>query len=194
VTLALRAYRLRWVLPCQLALAIVGSLFGNISVAVPSLSGVGAVPVAMLSALLGVILLALPINATWPVARTVSVRDPAMVLMTANAVVLVPIMLASVILGLVWVGSAGFEYLGTFSWLLSIQLLVGTLLSGRFQALGPTVYVMLCALLGRVDSSVQPWAWPLADVPAIAHAGTGLGALVLAVALFAVLGLHDAEN
>ncbi|MFN7149865.1 MAG: hypothetical protein ACK4V6_10330 [Microthrixaceae bacterium] len=192
--LALLAFHVRWILPLQLLLAVLGGFFGKLTVAVPSLSGGGQLPVTLLCAMLGVILLALPTNSTWPANRTVATRPPAVVLAAVVGITIAPAMLTGVALGLVADASTGLQYVGSYMWLLAIQLSLGVLVSGRMQALGPALYVLVCALLGRVDSSVQPWAWPLADIaPAIALS-IGCVSLAIATILLLVMGLHDAEG
>lgn len=187
--LALRTHQLRWILPFELAVATFGGLLGSGFIYVPTLSGMGAVPVTMIAALAATVTLAFPINAAWPAARTTSVRRPAIVAASVLAMISVAVAAIAVLLGLMQVPAA-YTYLGTFAWLLAMQLLVGILVSGTYQAMAPVIYVLLCALLGRSDSSVQPWAWPLADFSTAASLGLGAGALGIAMALFAVFGLH----
>lgn len=111
----------------------------------------------------------------------------------ALAVLLAPVVGVGVLLSPLQPSTA-LSYLGTLCWLLAIQLLLGTLVSGTYQAMAPVVYVLLCALIGRDDSSVQPWAWPLANVPATTALTLGVGAVIIAVALFAALGLHRSRS
>ncbi|MFV0373845.1 hypothetical protein [Microbacterium sp.] len=113
--------------------------------------------------------------------------------MIAGLVVLVqitPVLLIAGVCGVL--GSPeGPVYAGMFLWLLALQLAVGIVLSSRYQGVAPAVYVLLCALVGRIDSAVQPWAWPLAEVGPQLAILLGGGAFLVAVCLLGALGLHD---
>lgn len=189
--LALKNHGLRWLLPANLAIAAMAAVIGGIRLPVPSLGGTNGVPVAVLAALAGCILLSLATNTAWPASRTVPVRSPALVLTGVLAAVLLPTLLVVLIVALLAADTTGFVYLGVWGWLLALQLLTGTWLSMRHQAVGPVAYVLLCALLGRVDSSVQPWAWPLASVSAPVALAVGGAALAIAVASLLAHGMHD---
>jgi len=192
--LALRTHRVRWIVPIELALAIIGSLYGEVSLLVPSFSGMGAVPVTVIAALAGTTSLALPINAAWPSSRTVPVRSDSLICLAVLATALAPAVATCVVLGSLHPERAALEYLSVFGWLLALQMAAATLLSGTYQAMAPVTYVLLCALLGRVDSSIQPWAWPLAEIPVGIALVVGTSALVAALALFAFLGLHRSHG
>lgn len=192
--LAVRTHGARWIVPFELIVAIIGSLFGQVSLYIPAFSGTGAVPVTVVAALAGTTLLAYPLTAAWPRSRTTPVRSPALVATGALVVLVGPALALSVGVGLVDAATTAFAYVGTLAWLLALQLALGTLVSATYQAMAPTVYVLICALLGRTDSSVQPWAWPLADIPGWAALAVGSIALAAAWTVFAALGFHGESD
>ena len=192
--LALWTHRLRWLLPAHLMIATLGATLGNINLPVPSLTGPGGVPVAVIAALLNSVLLSLPITTAWPASRTTPVRSPALVLLGVLAVVLTPTVLLAVVIDLLHPPSDGLGYIGVFAWLFALQLLVASWFSMKYQAVGPVAYVMLCALAGRADSSVQPWAWPLAPLTWPLSVTLGGSALVVALAFLLAIGVHGAHE
>lgn len=171
----------------QAALAIIGSGFGGVAVGLPGPGG--EAPLALLIALLAALLIAPGIVYTWPKDRTIPSRSAGVIALLIVLAQLTPALLIAVVFGMSG-GSSGLSYAGILLWLLAIQLTAGVMVSSAFQGVAPAVYVLLCALLGRIDSAVQPWAWPLAGInPATALLLGGL-AFSLASMLLATVGLH----
>jgi len=192
--LAMRTHQLRWILPFQLIAVIVGSLYGQVQLLIPSFTGMGTVPVTVVLALVAVVVLAFPLNASWPSSRTTSVRSDAFVTIRVLLVILATIGVTCVLIALISPESPSFQYFGIFAWLLALQLGTATFASGSYQAMAPVTYVLLCALLGRLNSSVQPWAWPLANMPGSTASYIGASALAVALVAFTFLGLHRSSD
>src|SRR5690606_25282667 len=83
----------------------------------------------------------------------------------------------------------GLIYFGVLLWLLALQLATAALISATYQGMAPALYVLLCALLGRIESIVQPWAWPLAPVEPVTSAVVGGLTFASALGLLRFLGL-----
>lgn len=186
--LVLKTHRVVAVAIVQAILATIGSAYGAVFLMLPGLGG--RTPIALLLALLGVLLIAPTLVHAWPSNRTNASRRPGLI---AAAVVLLQITPALLVAGtFVALGTPdGAAYVGMLLWLLAIQLAAGTMLSATYQGVAPAVYVFLCVLVGRIDSAVQPWAWPLAEVDPRIALLLGSGAFFLALVLLGVLGLHD---
>jgi|GEM_PF-1621233 len=196
MSFALRAHGFRRAVLIQLVLAALGVSVGGMTLPFPSLGGTGTagLPVPVLTALAGSIVLAGPSAAAWPAARTNGVRSASATLIAVLGLTIGPTALLCGAVALLLPGAAAADHLGVLAWMLALQLAVGTWISARHQAMGPAVYVLLCALLGRSGSVVQPWAWPLADVPSEWALVFGLTALALALACLARFGLHLAST
>lgn len=189
--LAFKTSRTGWVAVVQAALALVGSGFGAIIVGLPGPGG--DAPLALLIALLATLLIAPGIVHTWPKDRTVPARSAGIVTLLIVLAQLAPSLLIAVVFG-VSGGAAGLTYAGILLWLLAIQFTAGVMVSSTYQGVAPAVYVLLCALFGRIDSAVQPWAWPLAGINPAISLLLGGTAFVLASTLLAAIGLHRSTS
>ncbi|QTX05870.1 hypothetical protein [Agromyces archimandritae] len=187
--LAYRTHRLGPLLALETLLAVLGTLLGHTTVQLPSFSGLGAMPLYVLAALVGAVVLAFPLNAAWPATRTIVVRRSAVIAAVVLITALAPALIVGALAAQLLPTATGFAYLGVLAWLLAMQLVTGVLVNGTYQAMAPVAYVLLCALLGRAGGVVHPWAWPLADAPAAAL-WVGASALAAALTLFIALGLH----
>lgn len=182
---AFAAYRQWLALP---ALAVVGliAFAPSVELALPSVTGYSGVPVRVMAALAGCLVVAYAVCAGWPDARTVPVRSTAVHLAAVTAVMWASASALGIVLAAVGIGT-GMQFAGVLAWLLGIQLIVGVMVSWTYQAMAPAVYVLLCALFGRIDSVVQPWAWVLADA---GPASLPVGVALLAVGLVLVIVLR----
>lgn len=185
--LALKTHRVVSVAVVQLVAAVIGSAFGDTRLALPGLGGDG--PLSLLIALMATLTTAPPLVRAWPRERVNVARNAGMISSAMLCLQLSPAAATAAVFAIS--GSThGIVYVGLLLWLLALQLLVGVLFSATYQGIAPAVYVFLCALVGRVDSVVQPWAWPLAD-PGVSEAIViGGGTFALAGGLLAALGLH----
>lgn len=183
--LAITTSRTLWAALIQTALAAVGSGFGALLVGLPGPGG--EAPLALLIALLGALLIAPGIVSTWPEDRTVPSRRSGAIALTLVLLQIAPALLIALAFG-VFGNTSGLSYAGMFLWLLAIQLAAGVMISATFQGVAPAVYVMLCALLGRIDGVVQPWAWPLAGIQPVHALLLGALAFVVASVLLVAVG------
>lgn len=189
--LAFKTSRTPWVAVVQAILALVGSGFGAIIVGLPGPGG--EAPLALLIALLATLLIAPGIVHTWPKDRTVPARSAGIVTLLIVLAQLAPSLLIAVVFG-VSGGPAGLSYVGIFLWLLAIQFAAGVMVSSTYQGVAPAVYILLCTLFGRIDSVVQPWAWPLAGINPALSLLLGGTAFVLASTFLAAVGLHRSTS
>lgn len=185
--LAIASSRTVWVAIALTVLAVVGSGFGAIVVGLPGPGG--EAPLGLLIALLAVLLIAPGLVGTWPNVRTVPSRNAGGIALLLVLAQLAPGLLIAVATG-VFGAPAGPSYAGALLWLVAIQLTAGVMVSSTFQGVAPAVYVLLCALVGRIDSAVQPWAWPLAGIDPATALLLGALAFALASALLVLIGLH----
>lgn len=185
--LAFKTSRTPWIAVVQAALALVGSGFGAIIVGLPGPGG--DAPLALLIALLATLLIAPGIVHTWPRDRTVPSRSAGVIALLIVLAQLAPSLLIAAVVG-VSGGPAALSYAGILLWLLAIQFTAGVMVSSTYQGVAPALYILLCTLFGRIDSVVQPWAWPLAGINPALSLLLGGTAFVLASTLLAVVGLH----
>ena len=187
--LAIKAYRAPFLLITFSILGIIGLLMSNVALSFPSVTGEARVPIGIILGLIACAITASAALGGWPEPQTVTVR-PAGGILAVILGALTCISLGSVAL----IGSVGWNagtlFAGTTAWLLAIQLVVGIFASSKYQAMGPAVYVLLCALVGRVDGQVQPWAWPLAELDGILALAIGGVCLLSSLILLSFLGLH----
>lgn len=184
---ALKTHRVVLVALVETALALLAALVGTTLIALPGPAG--DAPLNLLIALAGSLVVAPPLVRAWPTNRTNTVRGagavaavvvlcqiaPGVVVATIAATLGAPQMLA---------------YVGMLTWLLALQVVAGVLVSAPYQGLASAVYVMLCALVGRIDGVVQPWAWPLAGIAPATTAVIGTATLALSLTALAWRGLH----
>lgn len=189
--LALKSARSGWAALAQTLLAAVGSGFGALLVGLPGPAG--EAPLGVLIALLAAVVIAPGLVSTWPGARTVPSRSGGAIALLLVLTPLAPALLVVAGFGAV-VGPQVWSYAGVLLWLVAIQLTAGVLVSCTFQGAGPALYVLLCALFGRIDSAVQPWAWPLAGAEPSAAILLGALAFTLAGALLASIGLRPSSS
>jgi hypothetical protein len=187
VKLAFKTHQLAWLALAQALLAVIGATLGGTLLELPGLAG--SAPLALLIALLGALLVAPPIVRAWPSTRTNASRSPGLITVSIVTLQLIPAVLVAS-LSTLFGGHSGIPYIGMLLWLLAIQLSVGALVSATYQGVAPAVYVLLCALVGRVDSVIQPWAWPLDSVAPGVYVAIGGAACLLSLTIVATVGLH----
>lgn len=177
-----QAYSVPALLPVVLLLGCVAAL-PELQLPLPSLTGDAGVPLRVMAALAECFAVGLAIFAGWRDTNRAAVRPT-----RAHLALVVVLMWSSaslvdlVITVFNTAHSAGFA--AVLSWLLGMQLIAGVVGTWQYAAVMPTVYVLLCALLGRIDSAVQPWAWPLTDTR---PESILVGASLLALGLLLVL-------
>lgn len=186
---ALRAYKAVWILGILVLAGAAGTVWQEVTLALPSVMGTNPVPVGLGFALLACVAVAYAINLGWPETHVVSVRSARRTLALLLCTAVLPLTVALCLLDLGGIG-AGASFVGTFMWLLGGQLAVAALLTSRYQAMGPAVYVLLCALMGRVDGEVQLWAWPLASSAGFDAVAVGTVAFAAGVCLLLLRGLR----
>lgn len=183
--LALKTHRVLPVALVETALALLAALVGTTLIALPGPAG--DAPLNLLVALAGSLVVAPPLVRAWPTNRTNTVRGAGAV---AAVVVLcqiapgVGVAAIAATLG----ATQMLAYVGMLTWLLALQVVAGVLVSAPYQGLAPAVYVMLCALVGRINGVVQPWAWPLADIAPVTMALVGAATLALSLTALACRG------
>ncbi|KAA9085429.1 hypothetical protein [Microbacterium radiodurans] len=185
--LALKTHRVVLVGVVQLVAAVIASAFGDTRLALPGLGGDG--PLSLLVALMATLTTAPALVRAWPTERMNVARNAGLISIAMLCLQLAPAGVTAAIFA-VSGSSHGIVYVGILLWLLALQLSTGVLVSATYQGIAPAVYVFLCALIGRIDSAVQPWAWPLADPGVLAAIVVGGGAFGVALGLLAWLGLH----
>ncbi len=185
--LGLKTHRVIAVAMVQLAAAMIASAFGDTRLALPGLGGDG--PLSLLVALMATLTTAPALVRAWPMERVNLARNAGVISIAMLCLQLIPAVATAAIFA-VSGSSHGIVYVGMLLWLLALQLLTGVMLTATYQGIAPAVYVFLCALVGRIDSAVQPWAWPLADPGVLEATVLGGGAFAVAFGLLALLGLH----
>lgn len=184
---ALTTHRVAPIGLLQAGSAALAVLVGGRLVTLPGPAG--EAPLGLFFALLAALIMAPPVVRAWPSTRTDAVRNAGLVAVTIILLQLAPALIVTAAAALL-AGPEVLAYVGMLTWLLALQLAGGVLVSATRQGLVPAVYVLICALLGRIDGVVQPWAWPLADIDPIVMASLGAAVLALSLGLLAVRGLR----
>jgi len=187
VKLALTTHRVAPMGLLQAGLAALAVLIGGHLVTLPGPAG--EAPLGLFFALLATLVIAPAVVHAWPSTRTDAVRPAGLLAASIIVVQLAPALIVTAAAAL-FAGTEVLAYVGMLTWLLALQLAGGVLVSATRQGLVPAVYVLICALLGRIDGVVQPWAWPLADIHPIVMAVLGTATLALSSALLASSGLR----
>lgn len=171
----------------QAGVAALAVLVGGQLVTLPGPAG--EAPLGLSFALLGTLLIAPAIVRAWPSTRTDAVRNAGLLTAVMVSLQIGPALVVCA-LASVLAGPEVLAYVGMLTWLLALQLTGGVLVSAAHQGLVPAVYVLICALLGRLDGAVQPWAWPLADIDPVLMALLGAATLALSLGLLVSRGLR----
>ncbi|WP_425839357.1 hypothetical protein [Microbacterium sp. PA5] len=185
--LALKTHRVAPIGLLQAGLAALAALVGGHLVTLPGPAG--EAPLGMFLALLGTLLIAPALVRAWPSTRTDAVRSAGLLAAVMVSLQIGPALVASALAALL-AGPEVLAYVGMLTWLLALQIVGGVLVSATHQGLVPAVYVLICALLGRIDGVVQPWAWPLADIGPAVMALLGMTALMSSLGLLVSCGLR----
>lgn len=184
---ALTTHRVRSIGLLQAGLAALAVLIGGHLVTLPGPAG--EAPLALFLALLGALVIAPALVRAWPSTRTDAVRNAGLLAAVVVTLQIGPALVVTALAALI-AGPGVLAYVGMLTWLLALQIAGGVLVSATYQGLVPAVYVLICALLGRIDGVVQPWAWPLADIDPVVMALLGAAALALSLGLLASRGLR----
>lgn len=185
--LALKTHRVAPIGLLQAGLAALAALIGGHLVTLPGPAG--EAPLGMFLALVGTLLIAPALVRAWPSTRTDAVRSAGQLAAVMVSLQIGPALVASALAALL-AGPEVLAYVGMLTWLLALQIVGGVLVSATHQGLVPAVYVLICALLGRFDGVVQPWAWPLADIGPAVMALLGMTALMSSLGLLVSCGLR----
>jgi hypothetical protein len=192
VRLAAKTHRLYVIGPIHLALCALGVFGSNFAVLLPSVTGLAGVPFGLMVVLADCIMLSFSVNGAWPESRLVAVRSPSGILVKLLLLLIGPPVVVSIAFALADIGQGPY-FFGIFGWLFTVQLVVGILINATYQAVGPALYVVICALFGRIGNQVQPWAWPLAHIDGWTAFVIGGGSLLVALGLLVLLQLHSTD-
>lgn len=184
--LALKTHRVVPVALVETALALLAALVGTTLVALPGPAG--DAPLNLLVALAGSLVVAPPLVRAWPTNRTNTVRGAGAVAAVVVLCQIAPGVGVVAIIAATLGAPQMLAYVGMLTWLLALQVVAGVLVSAPYQGLAPAVYVMLCALVGRIDGVVQPWAWPLASIAPVTTVVIGTASLALSLTALACHG------